>query len=219
MWNSITSKIILKNWKDSSELLSQIKTKIPTCGITDKNMHNILSQVFLTWRKLIRRERKNYETQKKDFVKAKYVILQNPVNMSKKDNQNLRKFLKLFPWMKAIRKVVRKFHYQFKAPKSAQRSLNFMNEIIQPQSHKELKSVIKTFVEKEAQIFAYRKIWAQYPHLDGEVGLRSNHEEVNRKVNLVARNQYGFRSLQNIRLRLEHILKCPIIISEALLQT
>lgn len=217
MWNSIISKILLKKWKDTCDFYSQIKTKIPLCGITDKNMRNILSHVFKIWRKLIRHERHKYETPKKDFVKAKYVVLQNPVKMSKKDNLLLRKFLGLFPWMRPIRKVVRKFHYQFKAPESARRSLKFMQNIVQPESHKELKSVINTFIEKEEQIFAYRKIWAQYSHLDGDVGIRSNHEEINRKVNLVARNQYGFRNLQNIRLRLEHALKCPIIISEALL--
>ncbi|MCF2140830.1 MAG: hypothetical protein K9W44_12310 [Candidatus Lokiarchaeota archaeon] len=70
-----------------------------------------------------------------------------------------------------------------------------MQKIVSPESHNELRSVINTFIEKEHQIFAYRKIWAEYPHLEGDVGLRSNHEEVNRKINLVARNQYGFRGL------------------------
>ncbi|MCF2140831.1 MAG: hypothetical protein K9W44_12315 [Candidatus Lokiarchaeota archaeon] len=46
---------------------------------------------------MIRETRETYESQKKDFVKAKYAVLQNPLNMSEKEIKSLRNFLNQFP--------------------------------------------------------------------------------------------------------------------------
>jgi len=215
--NTILTKISHLPWEDVHLFTAEINQIIPNCGITSKNFPAIYNRIFKIWRRLIRMKRRGFETENKEFVKAKYAILQNPSNMNKIDKKLLRKFLSRFKWMSSIRDAVRHFHYQFKAPKSAWRSLKFLSRILEKESHNELRSVIATFIEKEDQIFAYRKIWAEYPHLAGDLGIRSNREEINRSINRVARNQYGFRNLRNMRLRLERILVCPVIISKQLL--
>lgn len=70
--------------------------------------------------------------------------------------------------------------------------------------------LLKHFLNVKNNFFAYRKVWGQYPHLDGDMGLPSNHKEVNRKVDLVARHQYGFRKLLNYPITASTYTPMPI---------
>ncbi|MHA1618600.1 MAG: transposase [Promethearchaeota archaeon] len=217
-WETTLNHIEQSKWQDSKEFLAQCRKIPPLCGLSSKNYSRISIQMWKLWRKFLRNKRNMCEQEKSKFVKAKYSVLRNPVNMSRKGHKELSNYLKLYPWMRPIREAVRKFHYQFRASRSSWRNLKFLEKIVQKDSHEELKGVVKSFVNNYETIFAYRQIWAQYPDLENCVGIRSNREEVNRRINLVARNQYGFRTLQNTRSRLAGILKCPIIISKALME-
>jgi len=137
--------------------------------------------------------------------------------MESYESNTLRKLLKEFPFLRKIRRGVVKFHYQFKAQKNSYRSLKFLKKLIQTESHSKLKSVINTLIKEEKGIFAYREIYKSNPHLKKGYSIRSNNEHWNRKVNQVARDQYGFRSRKNIINRVQGILKCPVIVSESLL--
>ena len=141
----------------------------------------------------------------------------NPNNMNEFNRKKLRESLSEYPWLRPIREAIRDFHYQFKAPRSSWRSLSFLKEIVNNESHPDLKSAINTIIKSQDEIFAYRRIWDDYPALRGNCGIRSNHEQVNRKINMVARNQFGFRTTNSARFRLEGILGCPVIVSKHLL--
>ena len=217
-WINFKKKNTLFNWSGTKILIDSVEQMLPSCGFSSKNYLKFWKKMCQTWRMLIRKERKIFEDDKKDFTKAKFVILMNPDNMGKLDNIALRKALKKFPNLRDIREAVRTFHYQFKAPSHSWKSLSFLQKIVKKDSHQKLKAAVKTLIEHEDAIFAYRMILEKYPHLRKQKSIRSNREELNRKINNVARAQFGLRSTPSVRIRIEGILNCPVIVSEELLK-
>ncbi|MHA2000607.1 MAG: transposase [Promethearchaeota archaeon] len=216
-WNKLkTDKNILK-WSRTKNWIKSFKNSLPICGLTAKNYQKFWKKLCQGWRGMIRKDRMILEDQKKDFSKAKYVILKNPNNMNKFNKKELRKYLKIFPNLREIREAVRKFHYQFKAPPHYQPSLNFLQKLVKKDSHQKLKAAIQTLVNQQEYIFAYRSILAQHPNLKKGKSIRSNREEIYHLVNNVVRTQFGFRSIPGARIRIEGILSCLVIISKKLL--
>ena len=217
-WTNFKKNSTLFTWPGTKSLIDSVEQMLPNCGFSSKNFVKFWKKMCQTWRTLIRKERKIFEDDKKDFTKAKFVILMNPDNMETLDKIALRKALKKFPNLRDIREVVRTFHYQFKAPSHSWRSLSFLQKIVKKDSHQRLKAAVNTLVEHEDEIFAYRMILEKYPHLRKQKSIRSNREELNRKINNVARAQFGLRSTPSARIRIEGILNCSIIVSEELLK-
>ena len=128
---------------------------------------------------LYKNERDQINKENKDFVKAKYNILRNPTNMNNYHRKELRKVLKLFPYLRPIRNAIVKFHYQFKVSESGYQTLNFLQNIVESDSHKKLKSAIATLIKEEDSIFIYREILEKHPNLKKGKSIRSNHEQIN----------------------------------------
>ena len=218
-WKRLRNARIPHRCDFGSDLLKTIEKMLPGCGFTEKNFKTFSKKLCQKWRSFVRKERKKIEKKKKKFSAAKSVILMNPSNMDRDDSKALRRLLAKFPYLRPYRKAVRKFHYQYKAPESGYRSLGFLRKIIHEDSHDQLKSAVSTLIERQDNIFAYRRILKAHPELREGKSIRSNHEQLNCKVNKVARNQCGFRSKGNIISRLGGILDCPIIISDHVLSS
>ena len=216
-WKSMLSSKKLNMWEHSPILIKEIRGALPDCGFTLKNWRRFAKMLGQRWRTLILSKRKTFEKGKSNFSKIRYLVLKKPENMESYESNTLRKLLKEFPFLRKIRRGVVKFHYQFKAQKKSYRSLKFLKKLIQTESHIKLKSVIHTLIKEEKGIFAYREFYTSNPHLKRGYSIRSNNEHWNRKVNQVARDQYGFRSRRNVINRVQGILKCPVIVSESLL--
>ena len=137
--------------------------------------------------------------------------------MTSYHKKKLRKVLKKFPFLRKYRQAIVKFHYQFNLNEETYPSLIFLKKLIKKDTHPRLRSAINTLIKEKDGIFKYRQILKKNPHLKEGKSIRSNHEQVNRKVNKVARNQFGFRSIKNICIRVEGILGCPVIVSKHLL--
>ena len=217
-WNDLKALQITMNWKPGLQIIQEVEDSLPSCGFTSINFLKFWRNTCNGWRRVIRQERNVFEEKQKGYSKACYRVLMNPSNMCQKDKQNLRKSLKKFPFLKDIRTVVRKFHNQFKTKESNWRSLTFLQKVVTEKSHKRLKSAITTLIDAESRIFAYRNILVKYPHLRKGKSIRTNREELNRKIGLVARNQYGLRSTSGACIRLAGILNCAVITSEALVK-
>ena len=216
-WKSVISSSKLGKWEYCQTLINEVEDALPACGFTPKNYEKYSKMLGQRWRTLILAERKRFEKDKSNFSKVRYLLLKKPENMEPYEVKKLRTLLKEFPFLRDIREGVVKFHYQFKANENSYRSLRFLKKLIKPESHPKMKAVINTLIKEEEGIFAYREMYESYPHLKKGNSIRSNNEHWNRKVNQVARDQYGFRSVENIITRVQGILKCPVIVSESLL--
>jgi transposase len=200
------------------KITSEIEDKCPACGFTSKNFKKFGKMLCQKWRAYIRTKRIELEKEKGEFSRAKYHILRNPRNMTSYHKRKLRKALKKFPFLREYRQVIVKFHHQFNLKEDSNPSLNFLKTIIKKDTHPRLCSAVNTLIKEKDGIFKYREILKKYPHLKKGKSIRSNHEQLNRKVNKVARDQYGFRSIKNICRRVEGILNCPIIVSKIFMQ-
>ena len=216
-WNKLKSDKNILKWSRTKNWIESFENSLPRCGLTPKNYQKFWKKLRQGWRRMIRKDRITLEDQKKEFTKAKYVILKNPNNMNKFDRKELRKYLKIFPNLREIREAVRKFHYQFKALSQYRPTLNFLQDLVKKDSHQKLKAAIHTLMKQQEYISAYRSILAQHPSLKKGKSIRSNREELNHLVNNVVRTQFGFRSIPSARIRIEGILNCPVIISKKLL--
>ena len=215
-WNDLKGLQATTNWKPGLQIIQDVEDSLPLCGFTQKNFLKYWENTCNVWRRIVRHERNTFEEKQKGYSKACYRVLMNPSNMSQRDKQKLRESLKKFPFLRDIRTGVRKFHNQFKTKNTNWRSLAFLQKLVNEKSHRGLKSAVATLIEAESRIFAYRDVLAKHPHLKKGKSIRTNREELNRKIGLVARNQYGLRSTSGACVRLAGILNCTVITSEAL---
>lgn len=215
-WNELKRNQSSSKWENGLQIMLEVEKTLPQCGFTQKNFIKYWKDTCNVWRRVVRQNRIELEKKQEGYSKASYRVLMNPINMTTKDHQKLRESLKKFPFLRNIRSGVREFHNQFKTNNDNWRNLNFLQKLVQKHSHHALKSAVSTIIEAESRIFAYRDILSRNPKLQKGKSIRSNHEELNKKIGLVARNQYGLRSTSGACTRIGGILNCAMITSEAL---
>ncbi len=185
---------------------------------SEKALKYVIPMIFKAWRATIRDFRFELEDSKLHFNKIRYLVLMNPLNMSSYNLKKLRKSLQEFPWLRTYRKTIVKFYYQFRLAPGKRSSLKFLSRLITEDSHIWLKSAIQTLIKNEEQIFRFQHI----PEINtkGELykAVKVVNESSNKLVNQLYRVQCGMRTLPNLRMRISHRLKCPIIISPTLLE-
>ncbi len=217
-WTGALASICAGKWPGRHALLPALEALVPKRGFTARNLTSTLDRARAAWRRVIREARAPLEKRATRFHRAKFLVMMNPANATPETKQLLREALAEYPWLRPLRKAVRDFHRQFVTGPEHWRPLDFLRKITGEDAHADLKSAVNTLVEKQAQIFAYREIWARYPRLRGNKGIRSNREEFNKRLNRVARNQHGIRSTRAARLRIRGCSACPTIVSQALMK-
>ncbi len=215
-WERLCARVEGSGWPGAARFLQLAREHYPTRGITRKGQGLFLKKVRGAWRATLREARELLEDRKASFSQARYLVLKNPANMRPEDVRALRAALADFPFLRPVREVVAKFHYQFKAMPGNWRPLEFLRDLVNEDSHDMLKSAVETLIAEQEHIFAYRQVWGQEPALAGNKGVRSTREEANHHVNSLARAQFGFRSSEGARMRLAARLHCPFIISKSL---
>ena len=211
---------LFMNWKGEDFFLkkyeiifSERKFKFST-----KALKYIKPKIYKAWRGAIREERLELETIKAKFNKIKYLILMNPQNMQSYHVSKLKKYLKIFPWLRNYRKIIVRFYYQFRLPLKKKASFQFLTELLSEKSHPWLKSAISTLIENEENIFRFKYIYHSNPKIKSIKSIKVVNESSNKILNQLFQTQYGMRTIENIRMRVSHRLKCPIFISPALLE-
>ena len=111
-----------------------------------------------------------------------------------------------------------KFYYQFRLPSEKRSSLSFLSRLITDSSHPWLRSAIQTLIENEENVFRFQRFPEKFLKVKFSKSIKVVSESVNTLVNQLYQTQYGMRTLENIRIRVSNRLKCPIIISPALLE-
>lgn len=182
-----------------------------------KALKHIIPMIYSAWRAAIRELRKELEESKAHFNKVRYLILMNPINMTSHHFKRLRKYLKEFPWLRSYRRIIVAFYYQFRVVPKKRKSLKFLSQLIKEDSHSWLKSAVHTLIENEEQVFRFQHIPERFPKAKKCKAIKVVNESSNKLVNQLYQVQCGMRTLQNLRMRISHRLKCPIIISPTLL--
>ncbi len=213
-----TSKFL--RWRGSRSFLNHYTNAIAKrkFAFTSKGLKYIASHAYKAWRATIRQFRKRLERLRSRFNKAKYLVLTNPLNTKKYQRKKLRKYLKVFPWLKPIRSILVQFYCQFETPPEKRSSLTFLSQLVSEKSHSWLKSAVDTLIENEDHIFKFQSVQKTHPKLKRVKSIKVVNESVNRIVNQLFRTQCGMRTLDNVQMRISQRLKCPIIVSPSLLE-
>jgi len=185
---------------------------------TPKGLKYVVSHVYKAWRAAIRVLREEVEQSKARFRKIKYLVLTNPLYMKKYRRKKLRKYLKEFPWLRPLRNVLVQFYCQFETPPEKRSPLTFLMQLVSEKSHPWLKSAVDTLIKNEDAVFRFQLISKTRPKLKGVKSIKVVNESSNRITNQLFRTQCGMRTIENVRMRVEKRLKCPIIISPRLLE-
>ena len=183
-----------------------------------KGMKYIVPKIYKAFRAAIRELRKELEESKSHFNKIKYLILMNPINMESHHRKKLRKYLKEFPWLRSYRQLLVKFYYQFRLPPAKRSPLTFLSRLITATSHPWLKSAVQTLIDNEESVFRFQRVPELFPKTKPSKSIKVVNESCNKLVNKLYQTQCGMRTIENIRMRISHRLKCPIIISPNLLE-
>jgi hypothetical protein len=215
-WERLCACVEDSGWPGAPRFLELAREHYPRRGMTRKGQGLFLKKVRGAWRATLREAREVLEDRKASFAQARYLVLKNPANMRPEDTRVLRAAMVDFPFLRPIREIVTRFHYQFKAKPGSWRPLDFLRDLVHEDSHDMLRSAVETLIAKQGHIFAYRQLWGQQPCLMGYKGARTTREEANHYINSLARTQFGFRSSEGARMRLAARLHCPFIVSKSL---
>ena len=204
-----------RNWKGMKTFLQKyevifVKRKYK---FSENAMKYVIPKIYKAWRGAIRELRLELETIKSQFNKIKYLILMNPKNMQPYHTKKLKKYLKIFPWLRSYRKIIVRFYYQFRLPLKKKSSFTFLTELLSEKSHPWLKSAIATLIESQEQIFQFKQIYESNPKIKNVKSIKVVNEPINKALHQLFRTQNGMRTLENIRMRVSHRLSCPIFIS------
>lgn len=211
---------LFMSWKGKSvflRLYEDIFTK-RKFKFSDKSMKYILPKIHQAWRSAVREQRFELEVKKRKFNTIKYLILMNPQNMNPYHRKKLQKYLKIFPWLRYYRKIIVRFYYQFRLNTQKKSSFNFLTQLISENSHQWLKAAISTLIENEENIFKFKDIYNSNPKIKSVNSIKVVNESSNRILHQLFQTQYGMRTIENIRMRVSHRLRCPIFISPSLLE-
>ena len=218
--HSFFSRPPFLNWKGKQVFLSKYEDIFTKAQLrySNKGFNYIIPKIYIGFRAAIRELRQELEERKSHFNKIKHLVLMNPVNMKPYHRTALRKYLKIFPWLRTYRKLVVKFYYQFRVTPEKRVSLSFLSRLIHEDSHRWLKSAVQTLIENEENVFRFQHFPEKFPKVKFSKSIKVVNESVNKLVNRLYRTQCGMRTLENIRMRVSHRLNCPILLSPALLE-
>lgn len=208
-------KSYFKDWKGNVTFLQKyevifIKKKFK---FSEKALKYIIPKICQAWRGAIRELRMKLENIKSQFNKIKYLILMNPENMKPYHREKLKNYLKTFPWLRSYRKIIVRFYYQFRLPLMQRSSFKFLTQFLSENSHPWLKSAISTLIENQEQIFQFKQVYISNPKIKNVKSIKVVNEPINKALHQLFQTQNGMRTLENIRMRVSHRLKCPIFIS------
>lgn len=214
------STSMFKRWKGTPVYLQKYEAIFTEkkFKFSNKNLKYVIPKIYKAWRGAIRETRVELETYKTYFNKLKYLILMNPLNMKQYHKKKLIKCLKMFPWLRSYRQIIVKFYYQFRLPLEKNPSLNFLTQLLSDNCHTWLRSAINTLIKNEEHIFQYKHLYKSNPRIKTVKSIKVVNESSNRVLNQLFQTQYGMRTIENVRMRVAHRLKCPIIISPSLME-
>lgn len=206
----------VNQWEGGEDFKLRCTSFLPKRALTEKGLKYFSKKVYRTWRRIIREIRKKAEEKKTEFNDVKYLVVKNPLNMSASQSRELRRLLKVFPWLRPIRKILVKFYYQFRLAPEKRRSLNFLRGLISEESHPWLKSAVNTLIENEEKVFRFQVVQRENPHLKEIKAIKVVNEPTMKKINTLYRTQNGMRTLENLVMRTSHYLDCPLIVVPSL---
>ena len=212
------TKNVFLTWKGHNSFLKAYRKIFDTHQFifSQKALKYIIPMIFKAWRTAIRKLRQELEATKTTFNRVKYLILMNPDNMEHFHRTELRKSLKVFPWLRKYRNVLVKFYYQFKVSPDKRRSLRFLLTILSEKSHPWLKSAVHTLIKNEENIFRYQKFISSKNGRLPSKAIKVVNESINTHINKLYRVQCGMRTIENLQMRISQRLSCPIIVSPSL---
>jgi hypothetical protein len=196
---------------------AKLDAKRPKRGFTMKGLEWFKPELGKKWRSTLTEIRQDRETEKSEFANVKYLLLKKPKNMEKWEERDLRIFLKKNPWARPYRETIRRFYNLLDNPPSTTPSLDFLDTLLHEESHDMLKSAICTLKAKREQVFNFVKVLKVHPEWKKTPMFKMNPEPTMKRINDLARVQYGLRSDDMASYKLEQYLKCPILISPAVL--
>ena len=190
--------------------------KVPKRGFTAKGAACFQGEMEKKWRGILLDARQEREAKKRELASAKFLLLKRQENLSAKDAERLGKFLQANEWARVPRETLLRFYALLGDPEGKDTSLDFLDALVLLETHNWLKSAVGTLKAKKEYVFNFTQAWQAHPQWKDIRALKVNPEHVMKKVNAVARAQYGFRSAKSARFKLERALHCPVIISPQL---
>jgi len=209
---------MIKSWNDKigTKYASLLSTTLVNNEITKKIMLSFKKSMKTKWRAVLLDLRKETEEEKAVFARVKHVLLKRPKNVTKWENELMEGFFTTNAWAHGIRDVMVRFYNLLDDPSGKGQSFAFLDSLISKESHEKLKSAVETLKTKQEYVFNYLHAWRSKKSWNGIKSIKVNAEFINKHINNVFRIQFGFRSEESARYKLEQFLKCPVFFSRSL---
>nr|MDO8116427.1 transposase [Candidatus Sigynarchaeota archaeon] len=208
----------IKSWNEDIGMKYEtlLSATLVNNEITKKIMPAFKKSIKTKWRAVLLDLRKETEEERTKFARVKHVLLKRPKNVMKWENKLMEEFFTINAWARGIRDVMVRFYELLDNPSGKEQSLSFLDALVSDGSHEKLKSAVETLKAKQEYVFNYLRAWKSKKAWNGIKSIKVNAEFINKHINNVFRIQFGFRSDESARYKLEQFLKCPVFFSRSL---
>ncbi|MHA1380276.1 MAG: transposase [Candidatus Helarchaeota archaeon] len=162
----------------------------------------------------MREFRRPLEQDKKEFTGMKYLLVKREENLTVRESNSLREFLRKFPKCKKYRELsLRISGIYHLSPEELTDSI-IIDITLWANAGEPLKSVVNTLKKNVREIFNFKHAFSKKVSDELYKKVRTSPEHSMRKIKEVVRNRFGLRSPKTSQFFLEHQSECQVIVNQ-----
>jgi len=213
--NDIICGLRKLNTEYSLSLSEELLTRLPSNGLTVKNVKYYKIKIKGTLSQVMRAFRCRIEQEKKAFTGMRYLLLKRAEKLTDYESASLAQFLKKFPFFKKYRVLSLRISDIYHLPSSSLTDSIITDITLWNGAGADLRAAVKTLKKNVREIFNFLRVFPKNTPESLYKKVRTSPEPVMRKIKDVVRTRFGLRTSEQSQLYLEQQLKCQVIIAPA----
>ena len=213
--NDITCILRNSNTKYSLSLREELLGRLPTNGLTVRNVKYYKTKIKGALSRVLRAFRRRIELEKKAFTSMRYLLLKRAEKLTSWESDFLEQFLKKFPNFKKYRALSLRISDIYHLPPTSLTDSIITGITLWDGVGEALQAAVKTLKKNVREIFNFLRVLPKNTPNALYKKVRTSPEPVMRKIKDVVRTRFGLRTSQQAQLYLEQQLKCQVIIAPA----
>ena len=186
----------------------ELSQRLPTNGLTAKNLKEFKKKIFQAQRKVLRIFREQIEGEKKRFSECRFLLLTRPERLSAANSRILNQFLTDYSEFQKYRDLSLQLGEAFRLTSRHRAEDLIKNLKIWDNAHLDLEAAIKTLKAHQVELLRFHDFMPSREKLVRMKGIRCVAEYQMRAVKKLYRAKFGFRTKKNTRNYLQGALNC-----------
>ncbi|MHA1300352.1 MAG: transposase [Candidatus Helarchaeota archaeon] len=186
--NAVMHALNEKNTVHSLSLLNELSKRLPKNGLTEKNVKYYKKKLKGALSLVMREFRRPLEQDKKEFNGMKYLLVKREENLTARESNSLREFLRKFPEYKKYRELSLRISGIYHLPPEELTDSIITDITLWANAETPLKSAVNTLKKNVREIFNFKHAFSKKVSDELYKKVRTSPEHSMRKIKEVVRN-------------------------------